>query len=1380
MRQSDPSIGVGRKGRRRAAALVCLALSLASGGGLGAAWSGGPRAAAAARGGKGVAGGDAQAILGAALSILADGTAPWEDRPLQVLGLGTLPGTRGKHDPGDDLGPSDQVVRSWDAVIYRASFSVREAPAEDLVARVSLSPLAVWDAGQLAALRLAGCPGGAQLEDGGRTLVCRVGRVQAPPAVTVALDLSARVSGAALQGDTVEAFLAVRGQGLVPDPDPAGCAQPQADGCDAAAPVVSVSASPAAELRKVLVSVAGAYHGGVLGRQLQWRLDAVLGADGDARGSSLPVGAPWVLPDWWRLTGRGSRPLDLPVTLVSCSDPSGRADWTCGQPGGPGTPLEVTIHRIAAERSLPNGIASAAPQVVGQLDLLLWVPEAELQANGGDVTFQNCFATEIGVPGRSLWRPQDARGQPNLGGAMEPPANNCSYAVLPVPTAVPTSRPPRPAPPPRPGPPGRPAPPPTPAPVVVGLSKRYQPFTQGAGVTDGTEFTAEVRAQLAGGGALPGLVLCDKWDNSSHLLRDGGHGGFRLWQQIDGGLPEPYDGSLRVAVEAAAGRWGRRRGAQLSLGRAWYLQATTRCDDAAPDGTPGWVPLAGVDFGNQGQGTLDARDVNLVRVRFLDGVPVARAVWLELFLRAEQNPPGTWLMNYGTAGWGSGRTAVWRADPCSGATGSRSRSECPVPAPGTRSIPGPLGDMLVHVGVPLWLQKRTDPVAPSGAPVVNAGEPVRFVLEAASYPRPADPPLPPYPPGAFAPAVQLSDVLPAGLIYELGSSRIDSEDLNGSGGLDPGEDLNGNGRLDRDVPFEPALRAGPAEGETTLTWRIGDLPYQRRVPLIRYAARTSRLLRGGSSLANMAALWAGNDRPPDCRPGLREAEGGRCAWAQVIVANIAAAQVEKLPRLPLVLPGEPFVYRLALANLTSRPVEWFDAVDLLPRADGGEPREPPSRIDGGIQGLSAQVLPGGAPLEVWASAKDPEQLDVLGGTPRDGLVDPVAAWGAPGAGLGGPDWPCRLAEVGGSRCPAIGAQAAVTALRFWGPDPKPSRTGGSGDSFLPAGSPPRYIDLSLRAPGSQVGNLAHNAWGGRFESLPLPVFDGAVIRVRPPDTPTPTVTPIPSPTASPTITPSPTLTVTPSPTLSPTPTASPTITPSPTLTPSPTPTPIYRIYLPLILRIPCLERAVDVVLVVDVSSSMRRPAGDGGSKLDAVLRAARAFVDRFQPGPARGRVAVVAFNQQAWLLQPLTEDRAALDRALAALPGLMAEGTRLDLGLQAGAAALAAVEAPRVKAMVFLTDGLPNRVPTPVAGGTQEDTVLAAAAAARAAGILIQAVGYGREDAPELVDRILPWLLRAIAGPGGGYRETDDAGQLAETFRVLAAELGCVRQPAWP
>jgi Mg-chelatase subunit ChlD len=104
----------------------------------------------------------------------------------------------------------------------------------------------------------------------------------------------------------------------------------------------------------------------------------------------------------------------------------------------------------------------------------------------------------------------------------------------------------------------------------------------------------------------------------------------------------------------------------------------------------------------------------------------------------------------------------------------------------------------------------------------------------------------------------------------------------------------------------------------------------------------------------------------------------------------------------------------------------------------------------------------------------------------------------------------------------------------------------------------------------------------------------------------------------------------------------PTHTPTATATSAPTPTPAIHIYLPASLRTVCKLRAVDVVLVVDVSSSMRRATGDGG--------------------------------------------------------------TKLDLGIRVGAEILAGVDPSRWRAMVFLTDGMPNRVPTPEAGGSQEDT----------------------------------------------------------------------------
>ncbi len=706
------------------------------------------------------------------------------------------------------------------------------------------------------------------------------------------------------------------------------------------------------------------------------------------------------------------------------------------------------------------------------------------------------------------------------------------------------------------------------------------------------------------------------------------------------------------------------------------------------------------------------------------------------------------------------------------------------------------------------MTKANDPPARDGSPVIPAGEKAAFTLRASTHPKSDDPPPPVYPPGAKAVGVMLTDTLPVGMTYVTGSAIASSEDLNGNGVLDLGEDTNGNGRIDTDVPLEPTVELPTPYGTTTLVWSLGDFPFKTESAVIRYEARVSRLVRSGTSLTNWAAVTAKGDGPvvctrryidespvpdvPDVPEVADEASGslraarrrlndspsmqrvppdyvlGLCAWAQVIVANAAAAQVEKVSLPAVVSPGERMSYRLGLANLSRKPAEWFDAVDLLPRP--GEPRSPESRITGGIERILAVTdpyWPYWSPIEVWASAIDPAALDTAAGGVRDGLVDPVTAWGGGvdgGAELGGVTWPCLLADVGSPRCVGIASADAVTALRFWGPDPAPAKSGSGSESFLPVDGNPRFIDITLQVPGSQPGDIANNAWGGRFEGLPLPVFDSAVIRVPPLHTPTP----------------EPTSTATPTSTLPATPTSTATAASTPTRIPTPTSVVFREIYLPIALRLPCVPQPVDAVLVIDVSSSMLRDAGDGGSKLDAVMRASRAFLDRFDPGSSGGRVAIAVFNERAWIVQPLTDDRERLKAAIDGLPAHIEEGTRLDLGLSVGAEAVGPASPGRWRAMIFLTDGLPNRVPTPESGGRQEDTVLAAAAEVRARGIEIHTVGYGRVDAVDIADRISPDLLREIAGDGSRYHETDDAGALADVFRRIAGEIGCGRDRGWP
>lgn len=277
----------------------------------------------------------------------------------------------------------------------------------------------------------------------------------------------------------------------------------------------------------------------------------------------------------------------------------------------------------------------------------------------------------------------------------------------------------------------------------------------------------------------------------------------------------------------------------------------------------------------------------------------------------------------------------------------------------------------------------------------------------------------------------------------------------------------------------------------------------------------------------------------------------------------------------------------------------------------------------------------------------------------------------------------------------------------------------------------------------------------------------------------PTFTPAapPSATATPSATASATATATVTPSVTASATATRTSTPTATVTPSPTATSIPgRIYLPLIGRAWCRPKThVDVVLVLDMSTSMERLTRGGRSKHAAAVEAARSFLGQMDLRPDEegraDRAAVVGFNDAAWTEVPLTEDLDALAAGLANLERRIAQGTRLDLALAEGQRALAA-GGPRgggvAPVIVLLTDGLPNRVPTPTGGGTQEDSILAAATAAKTAGSRLFTVGLG--EASDVLDQ----LLRAVASSPQDYAFAPDGEDLAAVYKRLAGRVyGC-------
>jgi hypothetical protein len=231
----------------------------------------------------------------------------------------------------------------------------------------------------------------------------------------------------------------------------------------------------------------------------------------------------------------------------------------------------------------------------------------------------------------------------------------------------------------------------------------------------------------------------------------------------------------------------------------------------------------------------------------------------------------------------------------------------------------------------------------------------------------------------------------------------------------------------------------------------------------------------------------------------------------------------------------------------------------------------------------------------------------------------------------------------------------------------------------------------------------------------------------------------------------------------------PTATPPPTATA--TPHPPRPVYLPLLLRdnsCPPLNIFTDVVLVIDASTSMLQPTSGGRTKMAAALAAARAFVNGGPTGmlrlrPGGDQVAIVAFNDQAQLVQPLTANPADLLRALAEVR--TGQFSRIELGI---ATASFELLGPRrnpehTPAIVVLSDGIANPVPG--------EATLRAAQQAREAGILVYVIGVG----PTMNETV----LRQMASSPDRFWKAPDAEALEEIYRQLVIEVQCPKEIYW-
>lgn len=200
--------------------------------------------------------------------------------------------------------------------------------------------------------------------------------------------------------------------------------------------------------------------------------------------------------------------------------------------------------------------------------------------------------------------------------------------------------------------------------------------------------------------------------------------------------------------------------------------------------------------------------------------------------------------------------------------------------------------------------------------------------------------------------------------------------------------------------------------------------------------------------------------------------------------------------------------------------------------------------------------------------------------------------------------------------------------------------------------------------------------------------------------------------------------------------------------------------------------AVDIVLLVDVSTSMRALDMSGDGRQRDRLEAARAVVGKFIEARTEDRLGLIAFAALPYTASPLTFDHDWLLLRLKDLKtGMVEDGTAIGSALASAVNRLRDSEA-KSKVVILLTDGMNNT------GTVTPDN---AAAAAKAMGVKVYTIGVGtRGTAPypvvtpfgtqytQVAVEIDEALLTRIAQTTGGlYRRATDFDSLARVYEEI-------------
>jgi Ca-activated chloride channel family protein len=180
---------------------------------------------------------------------------------------------------------------------------------------------------------------------------------------------------------------------------------------------------------------------------------------------------------------------------------------------------------------------------------------------------------------------------------------------------------------------------------------------------------------------------------------------------------------------------------------------------------------------------------------------------------------------------------------------------------------------------------------------------------------------------------------------------------------------------------------------------------------------------------------------------------------------------------------------------------------------------------------------------------------------------------------------------------------------------------------------------------------------------------------------------------------------------------------------------------------------IDIVVVLDTSSSMSTPDLGGQSRIEVVKK----VVHDFLGGLENDRVGVVIFSAEAMVLSPLTLDYAAAQRLVepVAAGRPLRDGTAIGTGLATGLNLVRGSTA-RGKVAILLTDGQNN------AGDVQPTD---AAQIAKLLGVRLYTIGAVAARSRSDVDEAL--MKRMSELTGGLYYRASDETALRDVYREI-------------